>query len=399
MSSDKHVVIVGAGPVGCCAALILSDAGIPVTLLEAAPTLPEDMRASTFHPPTLDLLDRFGITDKLKEIGLITPKFQLRDRYEGLIAEFDLAGISDLTAHPYRVQCEQYKLCGIIVDMLDKYPDTKVIFGAKAVDASQDGSGAEVTYEKDGETHTLRGAYIIGCEGARSVVRKSADIEFPGFTFPELFVTASLDQDVNATVPDMGNVAYIYDPDEWCAVIHAPNMWRFLMPTKPGADRDYVISDEYMFPRVKFFAKLEGDPKLVHRTRYDVHQRVADTYNKGRLLIAGDAAHLNNPVGGMGMNGGVQDAYNLADKLVAILNEGEDVSVLDRYTRQRREIAIEYVNAQTARNKKSLEERDPEKRREHYDDLRAIAADPKRTRELLKSTAMINAVQRAEAIE
>ena len=117
------------------------------------------------------------------------------------------------------------------------------------------------------------------------------------------------------------------------------------------------------------------------------------------VLIAGDAAHLNNPVGGMGMNGGVQDAYNVADKLVAILNEGEDVAVLERYTRQRREIAIEYVNAQTARNKKTLEERDPEVRRKHYDDLRAIAKDKKRTRELLLQTTMINAVRRADAIE
>ncbi len=399
MNDSKRVIISGAGPVGCCAALILADAGIPVTLLEGAPSLPQDMRASTFHPPTLDLLDRFGITDKLKEIGLITPKFQLRDRYEGLIAEFDLAGIADCTAHPYRIQCEQFKLTGIIVDMLAKYPHAQVKFGAKVTSASQNGSVAAVTYEENGEERTMTGAYVIGCDGSRSAVRQSAGIDFPGFTFPELFVTASLDGDVNATVPDMGHVAYIYDPDEWCAVIHAPNMWRFLIPTKPGADRDYVISDEYLFPRVKFFAKLEGDPKLVHRTRYDVHQRVADTYNKGRILIAGDAAHLNNPVGGMGMNGGVQDAYNLADKLVAIINAGEDENVLDRYTRQRREIAVEYVNAQTARNKKTLEERDPVLRQKHYDDLRAIAADPKRTRELLKQTAMINAMERAGAIE
>lgn len=283
--------------------------------------------------------------------------------------------------------------------MLAKYPHAQVKFGAKVTGASQNGAVAEVTYEEEGQTRTMTGAYVIGCDGSRSAVRQSAGIDFPGFTFPELFVTASLDGDVNATVPDMGHVAYIYDPDEWCAVIHAPNMWRFLIPTKPGADRDYVISDEYLFPRVKFFAKLEGDPKLVHRTRYDVHQRVADTYNKGRLLIAGDAAHLNNPVGGMGMNGGVQDAYNLADKLVAIINAGEDEKVLDRYTRQRREIAVEYVNAQTARNKKTLEERDPVLRQKHYDELRAIAADPKRTRELLKQTAMINAMERAGAIE
>ncbi|MCC2095651.1 MAG: FAD-dependent monooxygenase, partial [Hyphomicrobiales bacterium] len=380
-------------------ALILAKADIPVTLLEAAPSLPMDMRASTFHPPTLDLLDRFGITDKLKEIGLITPTFQLRDRYEGLIAEFDLAGIADCTNHPYRVQCEQYKLCGIAIEMLKDYPHVDIRFNAKVTGATQDSASASVTVEENGETRSLSGAYVIGCDGGRSAVRQSAGINFPGFTFPELFVTASMEEEVTATVPDMGNVAYIYDPEEWCAVIHAPNMWRFLIPTKPGADRDYVTSDEFLFPRIRFFAKLDHDPVLVHRTRYDVHQRVADTYNVGRLLIAGDAAHLNNPVGGMGMNGGIQDAYSLADKLVRILNDSESEALLDRYTRQRREIAVEYVHAQTARNKKSLEERDPEVRRKHYDDLRAIAADPKRTRELLLQTTMIAAMRRAEALE
>ncbi len=397
--ANNNVIIVGAGPVGCCAALILADAGIPVTILEAAPTLQLDMRASTFHPPTLDLLDRFGITDKLKEQGLITPTFQLRDRYEGLIVEFDVAGIADCTDHPYRVQCEQFKLCAIVAEMLKAYPHVDLLFNARAIGATQDGSGVDVAYERDGVETSLRGAYVIGCDGGRSAIRESAGIEFPGFTFPELFVTASLDEDITKTVPDMGNVAYIYDPEEWCAIIHAPGMWRILVPTKPGADRDHVISDEYLFPRVKFFAKLDHDPKLVHRTRYDVHQRVADTYNKGRILIAGDAAHLNNPVGGMGMNGGVQDAFNLADKLTAILLHNEDEGVLDRYTRQRREIAVEYVHAQTGRNKKMLEERDPEVRKAHYDDLRAIAADPKRTRELLLQTTMINAMRRSEAIE
>ena len=399
MADDKRVIIVGAGPVGCCAALILADAGISVTVLEAGPELALDMRASTFHPPTLELLDRFGITERLKEIGLITPKFQLRDRYEGLIAEFDLAEIADSTSHPYRVQAEQFKLTGIAVELLAKYPHAEVIFNARVISASQNGSSAEVGAEIDGEERSFRGDYVIGCDGSRSAIREVAGIDFPGFTFPELFVTASLAENVQATVPDMGHVAYIFDPEEWCAIIHAPNMWRFLIPTKPGADREYVISDEYLYPRIRFFAKLDHDPKLVHRTRYDVHQRVADTYNKGRLLLAGDSAHLNNPLGGMGMNGGVQDAFNLADKLIAIMHEGEDEKVLDRYTRQRRAIAVEYVHAQSGRNKKMMEERDPEVRRRNYDELRAIAADPARCREFMKQTAMINAVARADAVE
>ncbi len=136
----------------------------------------------------------------------------------------------------------------------------------------------------------------------------------------------------------------------------------------------------------------------MHRTLYKVHQRVAKEFRRGRVILAGDAAHINNPLGGMGMNGGVQDAFNLADKLVEILNDGASADLLDRYERQRRSVAIEYINANTARNKKTIEERDPEERRKTQAELRAIAASPSAAKDYLRKTSMIDALERAESI-
>ena len=106
----QHVIIVGAGPVGLVTASLLSDAGIPVTLVETSENLPRDLRASTFHPPTLDMLERFGVVGSMIEQGLICPTWQFRDRTEGVIVTFELARLAPDTRHPYRLQCEQWRL-------------------------------------------------------------------------------------------------------------------------------------------------------------------------------------------------------------------------------------------------------------------------------------------------
>ena len=137
MPGLKPVIIAGAGPVGCVSALILSNAGIPVTILEAEDDLIIDMRGSTFHPPTLDMLDDLNVTPKMVEQGLITPILQFRDLDEGMIAEFDHGLLTEHTRHPFRLQCEQFKLTRIVVDMLAEFPDTKLIFNARVTAPSQ----------------------------------------------------------------------------------------------------------------------------------------------------------------------------------------------------------------------------------------------------------------------
>ena len=398
MTNKTQIIIAGAGPVGCVVGLILARAGISVTILETENDLIPELRASTFHPPTLDMLDELGVTPKLIDQGLITPKIQYRDLEDGLVAEFDHALIDDRTKHPYRLQCEQFKLTRIIAEMLKEFPHAEISFDSKFVDASQTDNAVRVFYETPAGSEQVTCDYLIGADGSRSEVRKSQKIEFQGFTYPEQFVTVSVPEDVDKIVPGMGHVCYIAHPTQWCALIHAPDYWRFLFPIPMETTKEEAFDDEFLEGRLQHLAPHQERYAIQLRTLYGVNQRVAETYRLGRILLAGDSAHVNNPLGGMGMNGGIHDGVNLADKLVRMYGGGETEELLNLYDRQRRPIAIEYVQAQTMRNKKNLEETDPNVRRQRQDELRDVANNVEKSRELLLQTSMINGLERSEAI-
>ena len=398
MTNKTQIIIAGAGPVGCVVGLILARAGISVTILETENDLIPELRASTFHPPTLDMLDDLGVTPKLIDQGLITPKIQYRDLEDGLVAEFDHALIDDRTKHPYRLQCEQFKLTRIIAEMLKGFPHAEISFNSKFVDASQTDNAVRVFYETPAGSEQVTCDYLIGADGSRSEVRKSQKIEFQGFTYPEQFVTVSVPEDVDKIVPGMGHVCYIAHPTQWCALIHAPDYWRFLFPIPMETTKEEAFDDEFLEGRLQHLAPHQERYAIQLRTLYGVNQRVAETYRLGRILLAGDSAHVNNPLGGMGMNGGIHDGVNLADKLVRMYGGGETEELLNLYDRQRRPIAIEYVQAQTMRNKKNLEETDPNVRRQRQDELRDVANNVEKSRELLLQTSMINGLERSEAI-
>ena len=398
MTNKTQIIIAGAGPVGCVVGLILARAGISVTILETENDLIPELRASTFHPPTLDMLDELGVTPKLIDQGLITPKIQYRDLEDGLVAEFDHALIDDRTKHPYRLQCEQFKLTRIIAEMLKEFPHAEISFDSKFVDASQTDNAVRVFYETPAGSEQVTSDYLIGADGSRSEVRKSQKIEFQGFTYPEQFVTVSVPEDVDKIVPGMGHVCYIAHPTQWCALIHAPDYWRFLFPIPMETTKEEAFDDDFLEGRLQHLAPHQERYAIQLRTLYGVNQRVAETYRLGRILLAGDSAHVNNPLGGMGMNGGIHDGVNLAEKLVRMYGGGETEELLNLYDRQRRPIAIEYVQAQTMRNKKNLEETDPNVRRQRQDELRDVANNVEKSRELLLQTSMINGLERSEAI-
>ena len=398
MTNKTQIIIAGAGPVGCVVGLILARAGISVTILETENDLIPELRASTFHPPTLDMLDDLGVTPKLIDQGLITPKIQYRDLEDGLVAEFDHALIDDRTKHPYRLQCEQFKLTRIIAEMLKEFPQAEISFDSKFVDASQTDNAVRVFYETPAGSEQVTCDYLIGADGSRSEVRKSQKIEFQGFTYPEQFVTVSVPEDVDKIVPGMGHVCYIAHPTQWCALIHAPDYWRFLFPIPMETTKEEAFDDDFLEGRLQHLAPHQERYAIQLRTLYGVNQRVAETYRLGRILLAGDSAHVNNPLGGMGMNGGIHDGVNLADKLVRMYEGGETEELLNLYDRQRRPIAIEYVQAQTMRNKKNLEETDPNIRRQRQDELRDVANNVEKSRELLLQTSMISGLERSEAI-
>lgn len=404
MNHKDPVIVAGGGPGGLSVAVSLAQQGVPVTVLERDPALAHDLRAGSFHPPTIEIFDRLGVGEAMRDAGIKVSKWQMRDRRAGVIAEFDLGILSDVTPHPYRLHCEQHKLTPILAKRLATFPGTELRFSTALVAAHDRGDHVEVVADGPGGREILLTPYLIGADGARSVARKELGVEFEGFTWPERYLVASTPYDL--APHGFALNAYIADPVEWCAIFKMPHrgppgLWRLAFPIAPEISDDAALDAAFVRERLGGFLPELANTDIPYCGIYAVHQRVAKTFRIGRVILLGDAAHINNPLGGMGLNSSVHDAANLGEKLGAILTgEADDPSaLLDRYVRQRRTVNVEFVQAMSIRNKRLLEERDPAIRRKHLDELREIAADPVKAHAHLLRTSMIESVCRAEAIE
>jgi len=397
---DGRVVVVGAGPVGCTAALALAQRGIPVLLLEREAELPDDLRASTVHPSSLDLLDTIGVTERIIPLGLDAPVYQYRDRLSGEYVNFDLGVLRDDTRFPMRLQCEQFKITRVCVAMLAELPNAEVRLGVEVTDVVPGSTGVTFTIrDRNGRVDLVHAAFAIACDGASSTVRKRLGITFEGFTYPEKFLSIGSPVDYTAYLPGLANVSYVSDPDEWCALVRVVGSWRIVFPTDSNSSDDALLSSANVDRLMHTFVPVDVPYEIFHQSIYRVHQRVAETFHHGRVFLAGDAAHLNNPLGGMGMNSGIHDAFNAVERIARILIGGEPAEpLMAQYTRQRRMVAVEYVQASSIRNKRLLEERDPAVRRERFDELRAIASDPVKARDYLRRSTLYESLERANAV-
>ena len=391
---NERVLIAGAGPVGLVAAANLVRHGIPVTVFEGGADLSTESRASTFHPPTLDMLADLDVVRPLIAQGLIAPKFQYRNRRDGLIAEFDFGDIADQTRHPFRLQCEQSKLTRIIYDQLRGDPNFEIVFSSPIRAVTQDSDSVAVTVERDGrsETHSYR--WLIGADGARSDVRRSLDIEFDGFTWPDRYLVVSTPFDFHSVIPGLATVSYVADPRRWHFLLQIPGLWRIMFRIAAEESDELALSTEFVTALMAEVVPGIDRYEIAHTTLYRVHQRVAKTFRHRRAFLIGDAAHVNNPLGGMGMNGGIHDAMNLTERLVEVWRGNKPEAELNRFDLQRRLVTKEYVERQSIQNKRNLEAADNEFR----DLLRRTAADPALTRDYLLRVSMIGSLRRAEVL-
>ncbi|GAA1396917.1 NAD(P)/FAD-dependent oxidoreductase [Catellatospora coxensis] len=377
----SRIVVAGAGPVGLTAALALARQGVAVTVLEAGDELAAESRASTFHPPTLEMLAELGVVDALLARGLVAPTFAYRDRAHGHVATLDLGVLARDTPYPYRVQCEQSKLTPILRAEVEAAGGV-IRFGWPVAGVDQVADGV-VVRAADGRTE--RGDWLIAADGAHSAVRRSLGVEFAGITYPERFLVASTDEDLPGLLDDLAEVNYVFDPVDWSVLLHTPDHWRVLLPTPDGTpDGDEL---DRLDGRLRQVADPGRPWQVAHASIYRVHQRVAETFQVGRALLAGDAAHVNNPLGGLGMNSGIHDAVAYARALVT----GDGAVRLA--AAQRRRIALEYVQTVSHQNYQRLTATDPAARAAYLAEIRATAADPVRARAHLLRACMISSLR------
>jgi 3-(3-hydroxy-phenyl)propionate hydroxylase len=398
---SARVAVVGAGPVGVVAAIACARKGMQVTLFEAESAIDHAPRAATTHPSTLEMLAELGLVEEFISLGLIARYFQLWDRGT-LVAEFDHELLRDETTYPYIVQTEQHKLSELGLRRLAGMANASVRLGTRVLDLAQDDAGVGLYVEGRAGRENHNFDYVVACDGGRSTVRKCLDIEFEGYTWPERFLVLTTLLDVGAVIGCCERT-YISDPEEWINLFKVTGddlrgRWRAVFPTRESETDDEAFSEESVRRRL---ARLVPDHPLelvVHRNLYRVHQRVAKSFRRGRVFLAGDAAHVNNPVGGLGLNCGIHDAMELAETLEQVSTGRAGPQLLDRYERRRRPLNIEYVQQQTVANKKRLDERDPRVRQANFDEMRRIVGDAALHKEYLMRTSLIESVRKARNI-
>lgn len=394
-----QVIIAGAGPVGTVAAYRLAERGIKVLLLESEAGVKEDMRASTFHASTLEMMDELGVLDDLLAQGLKAPVYQYLNRQTGKALTLDLTEVADVLKHPYRLQCEQFKLARLLYKKLSDHPNATVLYSHRVVHFSQDDKGVTVHAENPFEIAHFTGDYLIAADGASSLVRKWLGVKFEGFTYPEKFLTLSTEWPLENHFDKLPYVSYVADPTEWCVLLRVPTLWRVLVPASESQSDEYLLSDEKKNAIFQGLIGYGAEVQTKHRTIYRVHQRVATTFRLNRVLLVGDAAHLNNPLGGLGMNSGIHDVWNLTDKLLQIFQQGGDAdALLDLYDRQRRTIMNEFVQTQTIKNKKALETSAEDRQSQAESEMARIVGDRDSRRNYMLEQSMHNSLKRAAAI-
>jgi len=403
LAIEDRVIVAGGGPVGLIAALDLVQRGIPVLVLESAVAPISDPRGAAFHPPTLEILERLSVLDELMAIGLKIPLWQVRNRDGSIVAEFDLGLLKDHTPFPYRFHLGQQKAIPVFLASLARQRNAEIRFGCCVTGFAETDGGTVVKYTDDtGAEQTLTGRWLIGADGAQSQVRKSAGIEFEGFTWPERFIVTNLADDLEQF--GFAYTNYVTHPDRWAAVLRlenehgAPN-WRVTYPIDPLLTDDEALASDNIQERLVDVISGANRLQVRYSGIYRVHQRVAKRFRQGRVMLVGDAAHINNPLGGFGLNSGALDAANLAEKLADMWHGRAEDSALDRFERQRRFSNIEFVQKASIRNKRMIDERDPEVRRKSQEELSAIARDPARATAYLLESSMINSVRAAAQIE
>lgn len=343
MSLPTPILICGAGPVGLSLALRLAQQGVEVIVFEALPELNPQTRASTFHPPTLEMFDAWGLWhDIQREAEIVRELYYYRRDPLELVAAFHFGLIDRFTTHPYRIHYPQHRLTTLLYQQLEAVRPNSLRFNHRLQSFTDTGDHVIATFKTPDGPVTYEGGLLCAADGFHSAVRQQLDVSFSGKTIDDRFLIIDTVANLGLQLPTVAPVMYVFDPEEWVIVQQFKTSVRFTFRIAPEEDAELLRERKLVYSRIDhFFPRLSHN---VQRTAvYAVNQRVADTFHVGRVALMGDAAHVTNPIGGMGLNSGIHDAAFLAD-LLANPTLTDYNSALEIYNQTRREVALRSVN-------------------------------------------------------
>jgi len=390
----KPILIIGAGPVGLTTALRLSQLGIRSIILEKSKSIQNELRASTFHPPTIEMLDALGIAKELISMGLKTKQWQFRVHETGEKAVFDLGHISKDTKYPFRLQAEQKELCRIATKKAETDKNIDLRMGHQLNGLVQNDAFVVISASTEGRPdYTIEAPFVVAADGGSSKIRDIMGLQFSGLTYPETTILVATQFPFHEHIEGLSNVNYVWSDWGTFSLLRLPGIWRCSLYPDINETVDEATQPNSIKEKLTRIVPKQTDHKILEVRPYKIHQRILDRYDHGRVVFVGDAAHLNSPSGGMGMNGGIHDGWNLSGKLKDILLDHQPLTKLSLYSEQRQKIAEKEILKNADKNRSRMQERDKDFRASELQRLKEIANDPKRARDFLLRSSMIKALR------
>lgn len=393
------VIIVGAGPVGLSAALMLAKSGVTVHVIESNLGLSRDSHASVFHPPTLEIFDEFGIAKKLIPLGVKADQIQYRDYHTGPFVDIPYSLIADETKFPFRLHLEQWEFNRLAYSALCDFDNVRITFDRSVTQVANEADHVTVTCDDGSE---FSGRWLIGADGSHSLVRDQVGIKASGETYEILNMSVKTTAELEAVMPDIAPITYISGGKGnvspfGVAALKKPDHWRISCRLVSGQEAEKSLDKAAIsrFLHGTVSDKIENYP-VMHAYTYIAHRRVAEQFSKGRVILMGDSAHINSPAGGMGMNSGVHDAYVLTDALVGVLQRGRPASDIEAAAELRRKVAVEVVGPRSEGN--FSEQFDPEDLELRAQRLKELANDPERSKRYLLERSMLDPAARPQIL-